>query len=72
MPEIKGKFQKYISLLGAFRFCVEFLKNFFKYLFFWLHGRCCKWVCKAHQDIPGCFFTRTSLLKSSNNIEQMC
>ena len=24
------------------------------------------------KGLPGCFFTRTSLLKSSNNIEPMC
>ena len=30
---------------------------------------CLSFVLK---DIPGCFFTRTSLLKSSNNLELIC
>ena len=33
-----------------------------------LHGL----QCILFKGLPGCFFTRTSLLKSSNNLEPMC
>ena len=38
----------------------------------WQRGTCKGITRKAFKSIPDCFFIRTSLLKSSNNLESIC